>query len=85
MGVPPTGRCDGGGRNSRGRDLHLPLPEHSCTVNSDQLYYIHMYSSGETPRDKGVQLVVGTGGPGIGGDAGGGSGGGTGEEGGGGG
>ena len=55
-----------GGRNGRGRDvgdgdLHLPPPEHSCTVYCDQAHYGPVSSGRADTGDMGLQRVVGSG------------------------
>ena len=37
--LPPAGGCDGAGVCAGGGDLHLPPPEHSCTIYLDYTYY----------------------------------------------
>ena len=38
--LPPSGVCDGGGGFDRGRDLHIPSPEHSNAIYCDWGYYV---------------------------------------------
>ena len=72
-----NGRGDGGVGISGGGDLCLTPPENSCTVHCDQDHSGPVFGGGEITVDKGVQDVVGSGGPELGGDADGVSGGGT--------
>ena len=73
LGVTSTGVGDGRGRPILVGDLFIPPPEHSLTVHRDQGHYGTVSFGRDTPRDKGVQLVVGEGGPILGGEPDGGS------------
>ena len=80
--LSPAGGGDCSGSTTGGGDLHLPSLEHIFTVHIDQAHYLPISDVGETPRDKGVQVVVVAGRHGLGGDADDFLGGGTGGEGG---
>ena len=61
MGLPPTDVGNVRGRPTGGGDLFRLPPEHGHTINYGQAHY-RSFSGGEsTPRDEGVEAVVGAG------------------------
>ena len=77
MDKPLNGGYDGGSGTEGGGDLNLPPPEHYHTIYWYQYHYGPVPVDGEESGAKGVQVVVGTGQGGCGGDADGGLGGAT--------
>ena len=61
--IHPTGGCDGEGGAAGGGYLRILPPEQICTVHCDQAHYVPISGGGETPRCKGVQLMVVSRGP----------------------
>ena len=67
--LTPTVRGDGDSGTTGGGYLHLPPPEHSRALYCNQAHYGPVFGGRAMPGYKGLQAVVGAGGPILGGDA----------------
>ena len=61
MGLPRTGRGDGGGGHTVCGYIYFPPPEHICTIYYDKAHYGTVSGGGLDPGIKGVKAVVAAG------------------------